>query len=576
MWPTQNTKAAYLPVQRTDWGFRQSSAFTNADLYHEEIVELDSPFAAQVRADTLSLHFLFLGDQNAGKSTFLHAWSFEADPGFRDITAELPILASQFVNSRFLDATASIDQARDEPPFLDTDVARATVLVTAEDLAFWLRERDLPLPPEIYQGGSSAIYCRLHFIEIGGDHLDRLMQRETARLAPEILEHSMSLLQFARRSVYMLNVQNLVTISDSAVALVPERWRQVEARLRFVLQCAPPDLQLLLCICRLPSSHNYDFFYRFFLEVLDAAGLLIRVANVVPLTLMAPQQQSVAWAPTDPSAILSLLSTLLGKKGTNMILCADTAPVSDCFNLLLKCHAELSTTSLGPRWISEAIFRGFLDGEHGLGFPPAQLLQTFVRNAEAMARQHFIILHHRGGFSDFRLEAHQAGVLHRVWIPPDEGIHEWSLAVRLPSFPAAFHCVSALREMNLFEFNADGNRLFPTRDLETACCLLEEEIFAMWARPIAFPGVMYLFEDWIYLQRLRGVTSSALRFPAELAAVEGLGSWHSPAVVAPNDKLTTVALRIVEAPGDLLFRSAERTEAPPSSVGKNGEAASKE
>lgn len=101
MYPTRS-KEASLPIQRTELGYVQQTLYRQADLYHEAVIELDSPFAAIFAADTAVFSFLVLGDQNAGKSTFLHAFTYEEDPNFLQLTSELPILTSTFVNSRFL------------------------------------------------------------------------------------------------------------------------------------------------------------------------------------------------------------------------------------------------------------------------------------------------------------------------------------------------------------------------------------------------------------------------------------------------------------------------------------------
>lgn len=63
-------KAACLPVEERDYGFVQRMSYSNRDLLHEEVLELDSPFAALAgSADTAVATFLLVGDQNAGKSS---------------------------------------------------------------------------------------------------------------------------------------------------------------------------------------------------------------------------------------------------------------------------------------------------------------------------------------------------------------------------------------------------------------------------------------------------------------------------------------------------------------------------
>lgn len=89
-------------IERTDYGFVQTASYANRDLFHEEVVELDSPFADIVRADTAVMSFLLIGDQNAGKSTFLHSFCHFNDPNYLELSAILPILSATFVNTRFL------------------------------------------------------------------------------------------------------------------------------------------------------------------------------------------------------------------------------------------------------------------------------------------------------------------------------------------------------------------------------------------------------------------------------------------------------------------------------------------
>ena len=40
--------------------------------------------------------------QNAGKSTFMHAFGHHHDDNWLELTSELPILTSTFLNTRFL------------------------------------------------------------------------------------------------------------------------------------------------------------------------------------------------------------------------------------------------------------------------------------------------------------------------------------------------------------------------------------------------------------------------------------------------------------------------------------------
>ena len=145
----------------------QKVVYRQADLHHEEVLELDSPFAPFFQTGTLVHTFLLLGDQNAGKSTFLHSFTYEQDTNFLSLTSYLPMLSTTFINSRFLSEGSPIAPL-DEPPFLDTDLARATVLLTLEDFLFFLNEFGLPIDASLYP--RDARYSVMQFIEIGRIH----------------------------------------------------------------------------------------------------------------------------------------------------------------------------------------------------------------------------------------------------------------------------------------------------------------------------------------------------------------------------------------------------------------------
>lgn len=62
-------KESDLRVEKRDYGYVQKYNYCNMDLLHEEVLDLDSPFATLVSAETLVLTYLLIGDQNAGKSS---------------------------------------------------------------------------------------------------------------------------------------------------------------------------------------------------------------------------------------------------------------------------------------------------------------------------------------------------------------------------------------------------------------------------------------------------------------------------------------------------------------------------
>lgn len=52
--------------------------------------------------------FVLLGDQNAGKSTFLHAFTHHTDDNFLQLSSLVPVLSAGFINTRFLDKVSPI------------------------------------------------------------------------------------------------------------------------------------------------------------------------------------------------------------------------------------------------------------------------------------------------------------------------------------------------------------------------------------------------------------------------------------------------------------------------------------
>ena len=121
-----NTRCCVQPgltLERTPSGWIQRASFTHPDLHDElveEIVPLSSPFSSVCARGSSAYTFLLLGDQNAGKSTFLHAFSHAGDATWLEIGSYLPIISASFVNASL--CTDSATPPMDEPPFLDTDI----------------------------------------------------------------------------------------------------------------------------------------------------------------------------------------------------------------------------------------------------------------------------------------------------------------------------------------------------------------------------------------------------------------------------------------------------------------------
>src|SRR3989338_5923062 len=123
-----NNEKSY-PIIQKEGEYSQKTNYIQLDRQHEEVLDLDSPLADIQSNDTKIYTFILTGDQNAGKSTFLHAFTNWTSNGFLELTSFIPLLSSTFINSRFR-APDSGRPPMDQPPFLDTDIARTTFLLT--------------------------------------------------------------------------------------------------------------------------------------------------------------------------------------------------------------------------------------------------------------------------------------------------------------------------------------------------------------------------------------------------------------------------------------------------------------
>jgi hypothetical protein len=184
---------APLSLERSSEGWVQRARWTHPDLHDElveELVSLSTPLAAVGAAaahrTAIGYTLLLLGDQNAGKSTFLHAFANAEHAGWLELLSILPILSASFANAQFRtdapDPKGGGAPAMDQPPFLDTDVGRTSFLLTLEDFSLFIDEYELPIAMDELRAMSAASvrYAAVELIEIGGDHLDRMVARRAA------------------------------------------------------------------------------------------------------------------------------------------------------------------------------------------------------------------------------------------------------------------------------------------------------------------------------------------------------------------------------------------------------------
>ena len=149
----------------------QRARWTHPDLHDElveELVSLSTPLAAVGAAaahrTAIGYTFLLLVDQNAGKSTFLHAFANAEHAGWLELLSILPILSASFCNAQF--RTDAPDPkggapAMDQGPFLHADVGRTSFLLTLEDFSLFVDAYELRS-----MSAASVRYAAVELIEI--------------------------------------------------------------------------------------------------------------------------------------------------------------------------------------------------------------------------------------------------------------------------------------------------------------------------------------------------------------------------------------------------------------------------
>jgi hypothetical protein len=106
---TEDEKKAYYKARAAKAAATRAANKAKAEEPAEELVEelvsLSTPLAAVGAAaahrTAIGYTFLLLGDQNAGKSTFLHAFANAEHAGWLELLSILPILSASFANAQF-------------------------------------------------------------------------------------------------------------------------------------------------------------------------------------------------------------------------------------------------------------------------------------------------------------------------------------------------------------------------------------------------------------------------------------------------------------------------------------------
>ena len=382
----QLKKKGDVPIEKTAWGYVQRNSYEHPSYKDEAAVSLDSPFAAVVANGVAVLTFLIIGDQNSGKSTFLHLFTAKENPNFLDLLSELPILSSTFINLRFLEHKVS---PMDEVPFLDTDLGRCLILLTFEDFRFLLA--DLGLTPLSFP--MDTRYIALQILEIGGDHLERLMNvRDEVAKVKNVLVESQNLIIRAKKSVYFLNCK---TLFQQSAKPFKEKMDTILARIDFLSSLASESREMLLYLSRVPENEEdsktlstmiRDFardrhlpMYKNRYKNLEnlIRTLLTNIGRMRNWNMSFPEVKHVNHIDEDGSLItknvIATLRSLLERGATDI----EAGIGSTLIAYLLKFDSKLKKTTKSSRWITKEGFISFLSAINIVEVPEAILLQKF-------------------------------------------------------------------------------------------------------------------------------------------------------------------------------------------------------
>lgn len=450
-----------------------------------------------------------------------------------DVLCELPILTSSFINTRFFpgksDQVPAAWKPRDEPPFIDTDLARGTLMLTRDDFMFLLDERGLPVPPHPLLHISpldplAPRYVVIQLIEIGGDHIDLLMAHKAGKAPPELSDiatQSHQLLKTASRTMYFVNVNTLFSKArDGAgkeVEVDEKALETLRKRMEFLNETYPPGHEIVFNLMRAPADMTdpVSKFSSLITSLQRSEGWKFGI-NEIRLA-----SHLTASGDLNVEGVVSTLCRLLAMNDEHDMATNPRSAASA--DALVVPHVIAAASAAGGAWVSQDDFEEYIEGIHFAELPVTTMLQSFQRVARAMAAKNVLIESTTGP-----IRVSFTGLGKDVYLESGIGSGEATYAVRLPTIQSVREAITsfALRDVPAhiwFTQDSVGEEM-KARLAEPVRAVEEAVAGALICKD--FKRFAALLEDWVLCKRLSGADALDLSIKAGVTGsdIEGISS----------------------------------------------------
>lgn len=438
-----------------------------------------------------------------------------------DILCELPILTSSFINTRFFpgksDQVPEAWKPRDEPPFIDTDLARGTLMLTRDDFMFLLNERNLPIPPHPLLHISpldplAPRYVVIQLIEIGGDHIDLLMAHNAGKAPPELVDvatQSHQLLKTASRTMYFANMSTLFSKncdSDNELKINSKALETLRKRMEFLNETYPSGHEIMFNLMRAPKdlTDPIEKFSSIVNSLQRSEGWKFGINEVRVASHLTEDGD------LDVEGVMSTLCRLLAMNDEHdMATNPRSAAGSDA---LVVPHVIAAASAAGGSWVAQNDFEEYIEGIHFAELPVTTMLQCFQRVAHAMTAKHVLI----------ESTAYPIRVL---FSGPEKSVclkrsgSETIYAVRLPIIQSVREAITsfALRDVPAhiwFTQDPVGDEM--KGKLVEPALAIEEGIVGAFACK-DYKRFVDLLEDWVLCKQLSGSGSLELNIKSNVS-----------------------------------------------------------